>query len=95
MVITRESESEEEYGELLDALEERLADDLPYIDVEYQPLRETVERLCADLGLSPDWSCWTEHGWPEDPAEVFGARPPWSPFNRVSRTPILTAETSP
>jgi hypothetical protein len=67
MVITRESESEEEYGELLDALEERLADDLR----------------------------WTEHGWPEDPAEVFGARPPWSPFNRVSRTPILAAETSP
>ena len=23
------------------------------------------ERLCGDLGLKPDWSRWTDDGWPE------------------------------
>jgi len=89
MVISSESESEGESTDLLDALEERLSDDIVYIDVENQPLRETVERLCGDLGLKPDWSRWTDDGWPE-PDDFFTAREPWSPFNRVSRKPILT-----
>ena len=85
-VIAREAESERESEDLLDALEERMTDDLVYLDVEDQPLREVVERLCADLGLHPDWSGWTDKGWP-DPPEA--GRPQWSPFHRVSRRPIL------
>ncbi|MDB5479935.1 MAG: hypothetical protein JWO83_988 [Caulobacteraceae bacterium] len=88
MVIYSESESETESSDLLDALAERLSDDIVYIDVEDQPLREAVERLCGDLGLKPDWSRWTDDGWPE-PDEFFKTREPWSPFNRVSRKPVL------
>ena len=89
-VIFSESESEGECDDLLDALEERLSDDVVYIDVEDRPLREVVERLCADLGLQPDWSRWTSDGWPEPPDDVFKTRDPWSPFNQVSRKPVLT-----
>ena len=88
MVIFSESESETECGDLLDALAERLSDDVAYIDVEDQPLREAVERLCGDLGLKPDWSRWTKDGWP-DLDDVFKTREPWSPFNKVSRKPVL------
>ena len=88
MVIFSESESETESRDLLDALEERLSRDIVYIDVEDQPLREAVERLCADLGLKPDWSRWTGEGWP-DQDQFFNTREPWSPFNRVSRKPVL------
>ena len=88
MVILSESESEGECGDLLDALAERLTDDAAYADVEDQPLREVVERLCGDLGLAPDWSRWTRDGWPESPGEVFAKRQPWSPFSQVSREPI-------
>jgi hypothetical protein len=90
MVISSESESERESSDLLEALEERLTDDVAYIDVEDEPLREAVERLCADLGLKPDWSRWTDEGWPGQPSEVFKTRRPWSPFNQVSRKPVLT-----
>jgi hypothetical protein len=89
MVIFSESESETESRNLLDALEERLSDDVAYIDIEDEPLREVVERLCGDLGLKPDWSRWTNDGWPERPGDVFKTRDPWSPFNRVSRKPVL------
>ncbi|MDB5482537.1 MAG: hypothetical protein JWO83_3590 [Caulobacteraceae bacterium] len=89
MVIFSESESETESNDLLDALAERLSDDIVYIDVEDQPLREAVERLCGDLGLKPDWSRWTDDGWPEQD-EFFNTRERWSPFNRVSRKPVLT-----
>jgi len=89
MVIFSESESERESSDLLEALEERLNDDVAYIDVENQPLREVVERLCRDLGLKPDWSRWTDDGW-LDQDDFFKSRASWSPFNWVSRKPILT-----
>ena len=38
-----------------------------------RPLRETVERLCRDLALSPDWSRWADDGWTLDDPPV---RPP-------------------
>ncbi|MDB5482569.1 MAG: hypothetical protein JWO83_3622 [Caulobacteraceae bacterium] len=88
-VVFSESESEGESDDLLDALEERLTDDVAYIDVEDKPLREMVEQLCVDLGLKPDWSRWTDDGWPEQPSDVFKTRAPWSTFNRVSRKPVL------
>jgi hypothetical protein len=89
MVIAREAESEGDSCDLLAALDERLNDDIDYIDVDDRPLREAVERICGDLDLKPDWSRWTDDGWPEDPVAVFGARPAWSPFNQPSRKPLL------
>src|SRR5579859_2786230 len=89
MVIAREAESEGDSCDLLAALDERLNDDIDYINIDERPLREAVERICKDLDLKPDWSRWTDDGWPEDPLAVLGVRPPWSPFNRPSRTPLL------
>jgi hypothetical protein len=89
MVIAREAESEGDSCDLLAALDERLNDDIDHIDIDSRPLREAVERICGDLDLRPDWSRWTDAGWPEDPVAVFGARPAWSPFNRPSRKPLL------
>ena len=89
MVIAREAESEGDSCDLLAALDERIDDDIDHIGIGSRPLREAVERLCNDLDLKPDWSRWTDDGWPEDSAEILGARPAWSPFNRPSRTPLL------
>jgi hypothetical protein len=49
-------------------------------------VRETVERLCRDLGLNPDWSRWDGEGWiAGDPF----ARPLCSRFNRPGAKPLL------
>jgi len=31
------------------------------------PLKDAVAAICADLGLGPDWSQWTEDGFPPPP----------------------------
>lgn len=89
--IDREVETEEAYCELNDALEQRLDWDEAYMSSQQRPLRETVERLCHDLGLSPDWSCWTGEGWSWT-AEEPPFRPPWSPFIQPSRRPIVITD---
>src|SRR5579859_7491576 len=53
MVIAREAESEGDSCDLLAALDERLNDDIDYIDIDSRPLREAVERICKDLDLKP------------------------------------------
>ena len=46
--------------ERLDALNERLFDRESYDVLLNLPLRDTVAAICADLGIEPDWSLWTE-----------------------------------
>ncbi len=41
---------------MVEALDRRLDVDPAGVDVDAVPPRWTVERICADLGLSPDWS---------------------------------------
>jgi len=89
LAIAREAESEKEYLEHLAALAERLEWDEAYDDVRDQPFREVVEALCKDIGLEPDWSDWTDNGWPGLPERGPEARPRWSPFHRASAKPIL------
>jgi len=68
------------------ALDERLDEDEAYEDFTERPLRETVERLCHDLALNPDWSRWDGEGWIKEGPPV---RPLHSEFiNKQSRTPI-------
>jgi hypothetical protein len=55
-VAEAETEDEGEFENLCEALEERLKEDEAYVDCDKRPLRETVERLCKDLALTPDWS---------------------------------------
>jgi hypothetical protein len=81
----REVEDLEALDGVLKALEERLADDEAYRDLDRMPLREVVERLCADLELTPDWSRWEGEGWtPEAPF----SRARFSIWARPSRTPL-------
>ena len=68
------------------ALDERLDEDDAYRDLERLPLRETVERLCADLQLTPDWSRWDGEAW--TPREPF-FRSKASIWRRPSRKPLL------
>lgn len=48
------------------ALEERLRDDDGYETLEDRPFEETIDRLCVDLCLSPDWWRWAREGRLED-----------------------------
>jgi hypothetical protein len=89
IAIFRESETEKECFERFAALDERLQDDEAYEDVRDQPFREVVERLCTEIGLTPDWSDWTDEGWPGPPKCGPRARPSWSPFHEPSPKPIL------
>ncbi|HSZ53666.1 MAG TPA: hypothetical protein VK801_19020 [Caulobacteraceae bacterium] len=81
----REVEDDESLGAVIDALEERLEQDEAYWDLDQMPLREAVERLCADLELTPDWSRWEGEGWPPKPPF---SRFRFSPWSRPSRTPL-------
>ena len=91
-VISAEAQDNEEFGELYEALDERLERDAAYSDFESRPLRDTVERLCRDLALAPDWSRWAEDGWEDyDPP----TRPRGSPFHQPSRKPLLDGDGKP
>jgi hypothetical protein len=79
---------EGEFENLCAALEERLEEDAAYEDCDKWPLRETVERLCKDLALTPDWSRWAGEDWSVDDAT---GRSPFSPFREPSARPILSA----
>jgi hypothetical protein len=88
------AESEAETPEQLDdfflAIEQRLAEDPAYADLEARPLREIVERLCLDVCLYPDWTRWTGAGWAGEhcvPASV-NHRPRYSRFDHSSPRPI-------
>jgi hypothetical protein len=52
--------------EVLDSLHERLTEGERYDAFLFRPLRESVEAICADLNLTPDWSRWTDDGFPPD-----------------------------
>jgi hypothetical protein len=82
----REIDDDEVFGDVIEALEERLEQDEAYQDLDRAPLREIVERLCADLELTPDWSHWDGEGWA--PPEPF-FRPKLSVWRRPSRRPLF------
>jgi hypothetical protein len=88
----REIEDDDALGGVMEALEERLVEDEAYWDLDRMPLREAVERLCADLELTPDWSLWEGEGW--SPKPPF-SRCRGSIWARPSRTPLLELEASP
>jgi hypothetical protein len=81
-----------DFNELYDALFERLYEDEAYYDCTERPLRETVERLCKDLELNPDWSRWGDEGWIVDGPP---ARPLFSEFHHPSRKPLMVFDHPP
>ena len=91
-VIDHESPDPCERDDIVDALEERLLCDAAYDTLEDLPLRDIVERLCADLRLKPDWKRWTGDGWAPNPPFW---RPRCSQFASPSRIRILGAAPEP
>jgi len=85
-VVDAEIEDGDACDHLYEALWERLEDDEAYEDYAERPLRETVERLCKDLQLTPDWSRWDGEGWEVGYKPL---RPRCSPFNRPSPRILL------
>jgi hypothetical protein len=89
IVIARESETEREHDERVTALYERLENDAAYDELTDRSFRAIVEQLCEELCLNPDWSDWTDEGWPQPTAIGADARPFFSPFRRPSPKPLL------
>jgi hypothetical protein len=98
-VIDREAEDEEDHENLSLALEERLSFDPAYTDIDNLPLRETVERICADLTITPDWSRWEAEDWtPHNPAFRHPEPPPrpdGPPQHVAAKTPVPIRPRSP
>jgi hypothetical protein len=76
------------FDKVFEALDHELELDEVGFGYATRPLRESVERLCADLGLDPDWNRWTDEGWNLDDVPVrpgfdafrlSGSRPRTSP----------------
>lgn len=55
-VVDRAALTETEHRDPREAIEEGHTEDCVYLGVEDRRLDETVERLCIDLGLPPDWT---------------------------------------
>jgi hypothetical protein len=89
VAIAREAESERDHDDLILALYERLENDAAYDELADRPFRDIVEQLCKELCLTPDWSGWTEEGWPVPLPIGAAARPVFSPFHRPSPRPLL------
>ena len=69
--------SKDRIERLYDALSERLEDPREREDFADLPVSVLVERLCAALGLTPDWSLWEREDWA---VEEWRAATPGSPY---------------
>jgi hypothetical protein len=63
----------------LDHLGERLADEDEIVSIGTLPIGASLARLCAALGLTPDWSLWEHEDWAIEEAR---ADAPGSPYGR-------------
>jgi hypothetical protein len=84
-VLDREIPDPEEWDEAVEALDERLLYDAAYDTVDGVPLRDIVERLCADLDIKPDWTLWNGQGW-------VNPRPSSESVSRCSPRPTAASE---
>ncbi|HWF01430.1 MAG TPA: hypothetical protein VG248_16640 [Caulobacteraceae bacterium] len=71
-VINREVTDIYPAQETLDLLYERLIEGERYDAFVHRPLKEAVAAICDDLGLHPDWSRWTDDGFPPRPTGESG-----------------------
>ncbi len=79
---------------VIEALDRRLTVDPAGVDFDTLPLRRTVERICAALGVTPDWRRWEAGDWTMGgpPADQTPSGPRASPpANRRAVTPFLRA----
>ena len=73
---------EDEVDELVGEAAERLDDEDLYGDLMERPVSEIVARICADLGLSPDWTALAQEPWAQ--AEIAGGMTGW-PLSNLPR----------
>lgn len=76
-VIRAELSDEDEVDRLAEAAWERLDHDEIYGDLTALPVGEIIERVCRDLGLSPDWSRLAEEAWARDEIDRGAAGSPF------------------
>jgi hypothetical protein len=62
-----------------DHLHERLVDEDEIVSFGTLPIGASIARICADLGLTPDWSLWEDEDWAIEEAETDA---PGSPYGR-------------
>jgi hypothetical protein len=67
-LIQAETGDAAEVDRLAGEARERLEDDDIYGDLSERSFGEIVALVCRDLGLAPDWSCWAQEAWMQDPA---------------------------
>jgi hypothetical protein len=77
-VIEAEHDDDETVERLTSDVWERLADDDIYGDISERPMGEIVALICADLGLSPDWSRLAREAWAVDEAASGAAGSPFA-----------------
>ncbi len=58
------AEAPESPENLVSDLDERFQENDKFYKLLDGPLKDAVAAICADLGLKPDWSQWTEDGFP-------------------------------
>jgi hypothetical protein len=83
----------ESYGrfDILGGSERPVKED-KYVALLKGPLKDAIAAICKELGLKPDWSLWTENGFPtpgsggvEDWVAFFAPAPQAAPAPRPSR----------
>ena len=62
-----------------DHLDERLLDEDEIVTLGALPIGASIARLCAQIGLTPDWSLWEDRPWAIKEAETDA---PGSPYGR-------------
>jgi hypothetical protein len=75
----------------LDHLHERLVDEDEIVSFGTLPIGASIARICADLGLTPDWSLWEDEDWAIEEARTDA---PGSPYATSSRQPSERRETN-
>jgi hypothetical protein len=83
--IDQDIEALDETERLVGAPSEPLCEDEDFSKLLNGPLKDAVAAICADLGLKPDWSQWTEDGFPLPPDDEVTT---WSVF--FAPEPITT-----
>jgi hypothetical protein len=63
-VVSGDGEPSARAKDLAGELDEDLREDDEFYRLLQGPLKDAVAAICADLGLKPDLSLWTEHGFP-------------------------------
>ena len=59
-----------------------------YVDMDTLELRRFVERICADLRITPPWDRWQAEAWlPPTPADLGAVDPPGEPSPSHPRQP--------